>query len=154
MMCDRVVRVSRPHWSGPERAGHPAARPLVLTGLGGAGKTRLAPHVAANAGDHDPDEVFFVAVTPVPDPALVAATIAQPLGLREATDRPLRDRRAENLRDRELFLVLDCFDPLLAVAALVGELPTRMAARQASVSPPGSRPSGTAPAAATGSSIS
>lgn len=95
---------------------------LTLTGPGGVGKTRLALQVAADVQDAFPDGVGFVALAPVHDPALVAATIAQTLDVRDTGDRPLGDRLRLALRERDFLLVLDNFEHLLAAAPLVGKL--------------------------------
>jgi serine/threonine-protein kinase len=63
-------------------------RLLTLSGTGGTGKTRLGLQVAADLLDHFEDGVFFVALAPIRDPALVMPTIAQTLGVREADDSP------------------------------------------------------------------
>jgi hypothetical protein len=57
---------------------------LTLTGPGGTGKTRLAMQAALEAADHFADGVGYVALASISDPRLVAATIAQTLGLQEA----------------------------------------------------------------------
>jgi class 3 adenylate cyclase len=51
-------------------------RLLTLTGTGGTGKTRLALQAAAELIDEFEDGVFFVALTPISDPGLVASTVA------------------------------------------------------------------------------
>ncbi len=61
------------------RAG---VRLVTLIGPGGVGKTRLAIQVAEEAADEFPDGVWFVVPAPVRDPVLVAATIAETVGLR------------------------------------------------------------------------
>ncbi len=53
---------------------------LTLTGPGGIGKTRLAQQVAANLLDHFVDGIYFVALAPLSDPALVATEMARTLG--------------------------------------------------------------------------
>jgi predicted ATPase len=57
---------------------------LTLTGPGGTGKTRLAMQAALETADHFADGVCYVALASISDPRLVAATIAQTLGLQEA----------------------------------------------------------------------
>ena len=95
---------------------------LTLTGAGGVGKTRLALAVAAELAADFADGVAFVDLTPLVDPALVAPTVATTLGLREAGDRPLAAWLADALRDREMLLVLDNFEHVLAAASLVATL--------------------------------
>lgn len=59
-----------------------AKAPLVtLTGIGGAGKTRLALEAAAASLDRHPGGVFFVDLSGIGDGALVASTVAVALKL-------------------------------------------------------------------------
>jgi predicted ATPase len=81
------------------------------------GKTRLALQVTADLRALFADDVAFVALAPLADPALVVATIAQALGLREVGGEPLRDTVQTALRDRRLLLVLDNFEHLAAAAS-------------------------------------
>ena len=57
---------------------------LTLTGPGGTGKTRLAVQAALEAAEYFADGVGYVPLASISDPRLVAATIAQALGLQEA----------------------------------------------------------------------
>lgn len=95
---------------------------LTLTGPGGIGKTLLAMQVAANLLDHFVDGVYFVALAPISEPELVSATIAQTLGVHEAPGRPLQESLQDYLRDKQLLLVLDNFEQILAAAPLVSAL--------------------------------
>jgi predicted ATPase/class 3 adenylate cyclase len=99
-----------------------SSRLLTLTGPGGTGKTRLSLQIAAEVSDQFKDGVFFVPLAPVSDPALVAATILQVLGLQDSGNRPPQEVLFEFLSGRELLLVLDNFEQLLPAAPLVGEL--------------------------------
>jgi predicted ATPase/DNA-binding CsgD family transcriptional regulator len=96
-------------------------RLVTLTGPGGVGKTRLA---LAAAQQLRPDfaDICFVALAPLADPELVAATIAQAAGLREGDDRPLIEDLAAFLRDKLLLLVLDNFEQVAAAAVQVADL--------------------------------
>jgi transcriptional regulator with XRE-family HTH domain len=90
-------------------------RLLTLTGPGGVGKTRLAIALAWQALDEFPDGVHFVSLAPLRDPALVLDAIARSLGLRDAAGS-LPARLAEHLAGRQVLLVLDNFEHLLAAA--------------------------------------
>ncbi|MCL4861977.1 MAG: AAA family ATPase, partial [Caldilineaceae bacterium] len=95
---------------------------LTLTGPGGIGKTRLALQVAANLLDHFVDGVYFVSLAPISDPDLVSTAIAQTLGVREAPGRALHESLQDYLRDKQLLLVLDNYEQILAAALLVSAL--------------------------------
>jgi predicted ATPase/DNA-binding CsgD family transcriptional regulator len=95
---------------------------LTLTGPGGTGKTRLGLQIAAELLDAFEDGVFFVSLAPIGDPGLVAATIAQTLGVEDAGGRPLLENLKDHLRHRHLLLVLDNFEHVLGAAPLVAEL--------------------------------
>jgi predicted ATPase len=90
-------------------------RLVTLTGPGGAGKTRVALRSAHELADAFADGVWFVALAALVDPALVRPAIAQTLGFAEET-------LEEELRGRELLLLLDNFEQLLEAAPVVGEL--------------------------------
>jgi predicted ATPase len=95
---------------------------VTLTGPGGSGKTRLCIALAeAVAGDY-PDGVYFVPLAPVQDPVLVPSTIAQSIGLQDARDRPLMEHLVSQLAGRQVLIVLDNFEHLLAGAPVVTRL--------------------------------
>ncbi|HWS56076.1 MAG TPA: protein kinase [Pyrinomonadaceae bacterium] len=102
----------------------PEARLLTLTGPGGTGKTRLAVEVGRELlGDADfPDGVVAVDLAPLSDPELIAAPIAQALGVAETPGGSLADALAQHLSDKRLLLVLDNFEHLLEGAPLVSAL--------------------------------
>jgi predicted ATPase/class 3 adenylate cyclase/DNA-binding CsgD family transcriptional regulator len=97
-------------------------RLVTLTGPGGAGKTRVGLQVAADLLDNFRDGVFFVGLAAVVDPDLVIPSLALALGLRDAGERPIPDIVADFLRERQLLLVLDNFEQVLAAAPLVADL--------------------------------
>jgi len=98
------------------------ARLLTLTGPGGTGKTRLSLQLAAEVSDHFQGGIYFVPLAPVTDPSLVASAIAQSLALQESGGRPIQERVAEYVHDKELLLILDNFEQVLLAAPLVVEL--------------------------------
>jgi predicted ATPase len=97
-------------------------RLLTLTGPGGVGKTRLAIAVASEVVADFADGVAFVGLAPVREPDLVAATIAQALGVGEGGDRSVQTALLAALGRAELLLVLDNFEHLVDAAPLVSEL--------------------------------
>ncbi len=99
-----------------------ASRLLTLTGPGGTGKTRLALQLAAELIDQFPHGAYFVPLAATTDPALVASTMTQTLGVQESGGRSPRDRLLEHLADKELLLLLDNFEQVLPAALLVGDL--------------------------------
>lgn len=99
-----------------------SSRLLTLTGAGGSGKTRLSVQLAAQAAPDFPDGVYFVPLAPIRNPELVPSSIAQNIGLQDSSDRPLMVRLLNQLRERELLLVLDNFERLLAAATVVADI--------------------------------
>jgi predicted ATPase len=97
-------------------------RLVTLTGPGGTGKTRLSLQVAADLLDQLEDGAFFVELAPISDSELVPSTIAQVLGVETGGGRPLLDVLVDHLRGRQLLLVLDNFEQVLAAATVVDSL--------------------------------
>jgi non-specific serine/threonine protein kinase len=101
---------------------------LTLTGPGGSGKTRLCIELATQVADEYRDGVYFIPLAPVRDPGLVPSSIAQHIGLHDSQDRPLIDHLAGYLSDRQMLIVLDNFEHVLAAASVVAELLRRTSA--------------------------
>jgi predicted ATPase len=96
---------------------------LTLTGPGGTGKTRLAMQVALEAADHYADGVGYVPLASIGDPQLVAATIAQTLGLQEARGTESITAALQNfLRDKRMLLLIDNFEQVIEAAPVVADL--------------------------------
>jgi non-specific serine/threonine protein kinase len=101
----------------------PASRLVTLTGVGGVGKTRLAMRAAGGLGAGFPDGAWLVELAKVSEPALLASTVAEALGLRDQSTRSPEDALIDYLGDRRLLLILDNCEHLLAACAeLVGTL--------------------------------
>jgi predicted ATPase/DNA-binding XRE family transcriptional regulator len=96
------------------RALRDDVRLLTLTGPGGTGKTRLAIAAAEGMVADVPDGVVFVDLSPLTDPGLVVATIAAALGVRESADHPLLETLAAALASKQIMLVLDNCERVLA----------------------------------------
>ncbi len=104
---------------------------LTLTGPGGVGKTRLALAIAADVADAFADGLVWVDLAPLADPALVPTTLASALGVTPGPSRSLREELARALRSRQLLLLLDnCEHVLAETADLVGSLLARCPALQ------------------------
>src|SRR5688572_10084409 len=100
----------------------PKVRLLTMTGAPGIGKTRLALQIASELVDHLEDGVYFVDLAPVSEPALVLATTARALGLKETADHPIERVLLDHLRERRMMLVLDNFEQVLDAAPAVVKL--------------------------------
>jgi predicted ATPase/transcriptional regulator with XRE-family HTH domain len=87
---------------------------LTLTGPGGVGKTRLAIEVAEQLTGDFADGVVFVDLAPLRDPGLVLTAIAQRLGVDDRDATPLPGRLAAALRTRQMLILLDNFEHVLA----------------------------------------
>jgi len=94
-------------------------RLFTLTGAGGAGKSRLAFQVAAEALEDFADGVWIVELASLADPALVPQAIASVLSVPEQPGRPLKDTLADALRHKALLLVLDNCEHLQPACALL-----------------------------------
>src|SRR5215207_4315472 len=97
-------------------------RLLTLTGPGGAGKTRLSLHLAADLGAEFSDGAAFVPLADVTNPTLVPVAIASALDLGDTSGESPKDLVFEHLRDRHMLLVLDNFEQVMSAAPLVADL--------------------------------
>lgn len=101
----------------------PHGRLLTLTGPGGSGKTRIALAAATEARGGFADGIFFVALAAVTTPAGMLAAVVAALGLLvQRQDADPATMLRDYLRERELLLVLDNCEQLLAGAALLADL--------------------------------
>jgi non-specific serine/threonine protein kinase len=109
-----------------------AARLVTLTGVGGTGKTRLALRVAGQVRRLYPDGAWFVDLTALRAPELVAVDTQDPgvlaylvmtaLGLREERDDdPPAEQLVRSLAHLEALLVLDNCEHLLPACAVLAE---------------------------------
>jgi predicted ATPase/DNA-binding XRE family transcriptional regulator len=92
----------------------PDVRLLTLTGSPGAGKTRLALEAATELAAGCRDGGVVVTLGAVAGPALVMPAIGEALGVAETPDEPPAAAVAAHCRARELLIVLDNFEHVLA----------------------------------------
>ena len=95
----------------------PGNRLVTLTGPGGTGKTRLGLQAAADTADHFADGVWWVPLSALRDPGLVASETTRALG---GTGEP-----ADVIGARRLLLFYDNFEHLLDAVPLVAGLLSR-----------------------------
>ncbi|MGI5415249.1 ATP-binding protein [Actinomadura luteofluorescens] len=102
-------------------------RLVTLTGPGGVGKTRLAVRAAGLAGDAFRDGVFFVCLSDLTEPSLLAQAICEALGVGERGDRPAAACLADHLADLRVLLVLDTCEHMVDECATLSEALLRSA---------------------------
>jgi predicted ATPase/DNA-binding NarL/FixJ family response regulator len=104
-----------------------ASRLVTLTGVGGAGKTRLSLRTATEVQRAFPDGVWFVELAALQDQALLSQAIASTLGLRDRTARWPAPALAEYLSNKRLLLVLDNCEHLRNASAVLADTVLRAA---------------------------
>ena len=96
-------------------------RLVTLTSMGGTGKTRLSLQVAGTVMDDYPDGVWFVELAPLGDERLVPQAVASVLGVKEEAGRAVVDALEKYVRDRQLLLILDNCEHLVAACAALAK---------------------------------
>nr|HMQ55534.1 helix-turn-helix domain-containing protein [Anaerolineae bacterium] len=98
-------------------------RLLTLVGPGGVGKTRLALEIAANQQLALANGVYFVSLAGVGAAKFVIPAIADGLGLTFAGPADPKTQLFNYLRDKQLLLIIDNFEHLLAAEEATADLP-------------------------------
>nr|WP_271212535.1 protein kinase [Rhodococcus wratislaviensis]GLK39084.1 hypothetical protein GCM10017611_59540 [Rhodococcus wratislaviensis] len=98
-----------------------SSRLLTLTGIGGVGKTRLALRIAIKVRRDFSDGTTLVELGELRDELLLAGVVANALGLRDQSARPIREVLVEFLAGREQLLILDNCEQLVSAAAKLTE---------------------------------
>jgi predicted ATPase len=97
-------------------------RLLTLIGPPGVGKTRLSIQLAASVSDAFAHGVAFVPLAPIREVDQVLPAIGRSLGYQEGEGSLLLVRLQQFLRDRQMLLVLDNVEHVIAATPLIGEL--------------------------------
>lgn len=93
--------------------------PLVtIVGPGGVGKTRLALAAAMERDDLG-DDVWFVDLSPISDPALIASTILTTIGATDGGEHPPIEALVRTIGQRNVGLVFDNCEHVVAEAARI-----------------------------------
>lgn len=100
----------------------PACRLLTLLGPGGMGKTRLAIEAAIDLQDAFAAGVYFVNLQPLTDPAQLLTALADALRLPLSGADPVESQLQRFLANKQILLLLDNFEHLLAGAEFLSEL--------------------------------
>ena len=98
------------------------SRLVTLTGIGGVGKTRLAIRAATKAQRNFADGVTLVELGELLDDSLLAGVVVAALGLRGQSTRHPHEMLVEFLAPRDLLLVLDNCEQVVAAAAKLAEI--------------------------------
>jgi non-specific serine/threonine protein kinase len=98
-----------------------STRLLTLVGPGGAGKTRLAVHVAAATLDQYVEGAWLVELGSLVDPELVPQAAAQALGVREQAGRSVLEALQDAVGARTRLLVLDNCEHLIDACARLAD---------------------------------
>ena len=105
------------------------ARVVTLIGVGGVGKTRLALQVAEQVLPRFGDGAWLCELAPIRDAAGVDDAVAAVFSVTARAGHSTRDALVEFLRNKELLLVLDNCEHLLAGAAALAAVLERSCAR-------------------------
>ena len=100
----------------------PACRMLTLTGPGGIGKTRLSIEVARQLEIHFADGVYFISLAGIGTSDSMLSTVANVLGLGFSGPADPTVQLANFLRKKQILLVFDNMEHLLAGGSLLGEI--------------------------------
>ena len=101
---------------------NPDCRLLTLVGPGGIGKTRLALRMAQQQVGAFADGVYFVSLAALSSAELLPSAIADELGLIFQDRLDLREQFLNYLKDKEMLLVLDNLEHLMAEVGLLAEI--------------------------------
>lgn len=101
------------------------SRLVTVTGVGGAGKTRLVLQAAAESSSDFPAGVWLVLLGALIDPELLDEAVMESLGIEQPTGTKPRQALLEHLSGREMLLILDnCEHLVTAVADLATDILT------------------------------
>jgi predicted ATPase/class 3 adenylate cyclase len=92
---------------------------VTVVGAGGIGKTRLALATAASRLNDFSDGAWLVDLAAISDAELLASTVLSALGEEQSADIPPLDALLRHLEKRELLIVLDNCEHVIAEAARI-----------------------------------
>lgn len=110
-------------------ASFEGSRLVTLTGSGGAGKTRLAIQVGADMLEAFPDGAWFVELAATGSEEGLARAVGKVLGVPDERDQPMMDAIAERIGDKQMILILDNCEHLIAGCARLADFLLRSCSR-------------------------
>lgn len=100
----------------------PHTRLVTILGPGGMGKTRLALEVAQAQLRHFTDGVFLVSLAPLSSPEFIVSTISDAIGFVSYQGADPQQQLLEYVREKQMLLVLDNFEHLLAGVGVIRDI--------------------------------
>ena len=97
-------------------------RLLTLTGPGGIWQDPTRPSGRSGTRRGLPQGVYLVSLETIADPKLVLSTIAQTVGVKESSARPIANSLKEFLADKQVLLLLDNVEQLVEAAPELADL--------------------------------
>lgn len=104
-------------------------RIVTITGMGGAGKTRLALQVGHDLKDRFSDGVWLVDLAPITNPDLAVTAVADVFNIRIDEEQPLFQTLIDVIRSKATLLILDNCEHLLQEAGRIAAALTASAPR-------------------------
>ena len=90
---------------------------MTLVGAGGVGKTRCALQVGANVLDDFADGVWYAELATASDPSAVPNILVAVFEIQESLQRPMLDTLVAHLENKNLLIVLDNCEHVVAEAS-------------------------------------
>ena len=119
----RLIGRSREHAYALDVLRRSETHLLTLTGPGGVGKTRFALQLLQDLAPDFTDGTVYVPLASIRDATLVAAGIAQTLGIRESANSTYASQVQAFMSNKHLLLVLDNVEQVLdGASSFVAEL--------------------------------
>jgi predicted ATPase/class 3 adenylate cyclase len=100
----------------------PSCRLVTLIGPGGIGKTRLAIQAAAEEIERFSHGVYFIPLDPLSSAEFLVSAIAEALKFSFYSKEDEKVQLLNYLREKELLLILDNFEHLVAGAGMISEV--------------------------------
>ena len=97
--------------------GNRLNRLITLTGSGGMGKTRLALQTAIGLSHLYSDGSWFVDLTPLSAPELIAQAVTSALSIPEKGGQPAEQTLVEHLQSKHILIVIDNCEHMISAAA-------------------------------------